>query len=369
MIPIKISPIQLFTLMVLFEIGTSIVVGVGFEAGQDAWIAILLGTAGGLVIFSMYIYLYSRFPDVPLTSYLEKILGKIAGRILAVIYISYFLYLAARVLRDFADLITTTILYETPPLAIVIMSMVTIIFASYLGFEVIARTSEIFFPWVMLFGILFTLFIMMTGTPKFENMLPVLENGWVPVLKTAFPTIVFFPFGEIIIFTLFFPLVNNIRHGILAGYSALLFSAFILLIVSMLIISVLGPFLAKISTIPLLVTVGKGSVGDFLQRLDAIALILMCIGGFFKCTIFFYGAVEGFSNLIKKPELNKYTIPVMAITVIFMSFLIADNYFQHLFIGLKVIPLYFDLPLFMVIPLILVFIVIIKKKVAKKNQL
>jgi spore germination protein KB len=51
----KIHPIQLFTLMVLFELGSAVVVGLGLEAKQDAWLAILFGMMGGIVLFSLYV--------------------------------------------------------------------------------------------------------------------------------------------------------------------------------------------------------------------------------------------------------------------------------------------------------------------------
>lgn len=38
----KIQPIQLFVLIVLFEIGSTVVVGLGLEAKQDAWLVIFL---------------------------------------------------------------------------------------------------------------------------------------------------------------------------------------------------------------------------------------------------------------------------------------------------------------------------------------
>ncbi|MED1471752.1 GerAB/ArcD/ProY family transporter, partial [Bacillus salipaludis] len=51
---IKISASQLFVLVFLFEMGSSILFGLGANAKQDAWIAILLGLAGGLIVFFIH---------------------------------------------------------------------------------------------------------------------------------------------------------------------------------------------------------------------------------------------------------------------------------------------------------------------------
>ncbi len=58
----KISPGQLLTLIVLFDMGTAILRVLAMSAGKDAWLAILLGTAGGLAIFWVYA---SLIPFVP----------------------------------------------------------------------------------------------------------------------------------------------------------------------------------------------------------------------------------------------------------------------------------------------------------------
>ena len=51
---VKISTTQLFVLVVLFEMGSAILVGIASGAKQDAWIAVLLGLAGGIVVFFIY---------------------------------------------------------------------------------------------------------------------------------------------------------------------------------------------------------------------------------------------------------------------------------------------------------------------------
>ncbi|KKI90068.1 hypothetical protein WQ54_23420 [Bacillus sp. SA1-12] len=365
MVQKKIQPIQLFVVMVLFELGSAVVVGLGLEAKQDAWLAILIGMIGGLILFFLYTYLYMQFSTLPFTNYLEKIVGKMIGRFLAIVYICLFLYIAARVLRDFCDLLLTTILYETPVFAVASLMMFAICIGCYLGFEVIVRTAEIFFPWVMLFGFMFILFTFISGLPKFENLQPVLEAGLKPVFHAAFPTIVTFPFGETIVFTIFFPYLNQQKQGIMAGYLALIFSGILLTIITTIMISVLGPFLASISTFPLLQSAGKVNIGEVFQRLDPIALILLIIGGFFKITVFFYGAIEGISSLVKKPNLKKISIPLMGLAVIIMAIFMAENYVEHIYIGIEIVPKIYFIPLFIVIPFLLVIIVIIKKRLKK----
>src|SRR5687768_11408262 len=104
---IKIKASQMCFLIILFEMGSALVVGVGTNAKQDAWIAVLVGLLGGLVLYFVYYRLFKYYPDLPLTSYVQEITGKFIGRILGFLYVVYFIYIATRVLRDFGELLTS----------------------------------------------------------------------------------------------------------------------------------------------------------------------------------------------------------------------------------------------------------------------
>jgi len=58
----KISASQLFILMVLFELGSALLVPLAIRAKQDAWLAILFGMLGSFVLFLVYHKLYTYYP-------------------------------------------------------------------------------------------------------------------------------------------------------------------------------------------------------------------------------------------------------------------------------------------------------------------
>lgn len=357
----KISKRQLFSLMVLFEIGSAIVVGLGMKAKQDAWLAILLGMIGGLALFLIYGYLFQCYSNMPLTIYIEKIMGKYIGKVVALAYNLYFIYIAARVLRDFGELTKTTILHETPLVAINFLFVLIVGYGCYLGIEVLARTGEIFFIIIMILGILFTALVFISGLPKVNNLLPVLENGWGPVLSTTFPLTLSFPFGEMIVFTMLLPYLNQPKKAIRTGLLAILLSGLILSWIIAINISVLGVFNVEQATFPLSKTIEKISIGDFIQRLDAMGVVMLVVGGFFKCGIFFYAALIGLADLFKVKKYQTLIIPCGIILVI-SSLYIADNYVKHIEIGLEKVPIYLHIPFQIIIPIILAFITVTKKR-------
>ncbi|MEI2443412.1 GerAB/ArcD/ProY family transporter, partial [Priestia megaterium] len=83
----KISDTQLFILMVLFELGSALLVPLAMRAKQDAWLAILIGMLCSFLFFLIYHKLYSYYPELLPTEYMQKILGKVLGTLLAFIYV------------------------------------------------------------------------------------------------------------------------------------------------------------------------------------------------------------------------------------------------------------------------------------------
>lgn len=205
----KIKGSQLFILVVLFEMGSAILIVPGVSAKQDAWIAILLGLACGLLLFLIYYQLYSYYPELPLTSYVQKITGKWMGRGIGLLYIIYFMYFATRVLRDFGELLTTTIYFNTPLIVINSLMMLTIIYGVHKGIEVIARVGELFFGVIYFMALAGFVFILFSGILHLENLQPMFEYGWKPVFITFLQETNLRPFGEMIVFTMLLPYLNE----------------------------------------------------------------------------------------------------------------------------------------------------------------
>lgn len=205
----KISGSQLFVLVILFEMGSAILFGLGAGAKQDAWIAVLLGLIAGLLLFLVYHRLFMFYPDLPFTSYVQKITGNWIGRFIGLLYIVYFIYQAARILRDFGELLVTTIYTNTPIFVVHTLMILTIIYAIHKGFEVIARVGELYFGIIYFFAILGMLLITFSGLIHLENLQPILENGWMPILKTMTRQTINFPFGEMVVFTMVLPYLND----------------------------------------------------------------------------------------------------------------------------------------------------------------
>ena len=122
-----ISLWQLFILMLIFEMGSATVVGIGGEAKQNVWIAISLAGLIGVGYIYVLHFMLGRKKGYNLFALLEFCLGKWLGGAISFLYIMYFIYISSRVMRDFGELIVSTIFIYTPIEIISITIMLTII--------------------------------------------------------------------------------------------------------------------------------------------------------------------------------------------------------------------------------------------------
>ena len=362
----KISVIQLFAMMFIFELGTALVVNYGINAGKDAWLVTLLSMGAGILLFFIYYLLYRQYPALPLTGYIRKIFGKYLGSVIGYMYIQYFLYMAARNFRDIGDLLASSTLTETPLPAIIVPLVLAICYVIYKGIEVLARTSEVFIVILFLFGIVGNFFVLVSGNMDFHNLRPLLENGWKPIFTTMFPHTIAFPFGETIAFTMLLPLLNKPNYVKRVWLSAVILSGLILSWTISINIAVLGISATERATFPTLATVGTINLMDFVQRLDAIVVFTLLITVFFKASIYIYVAVIGIADVFRLNSYHRILLPVVTIGI-YLSLAIASNFVEHLQEG-KIVGYFLHMPMQLIIPLVLLIVSFIQNKFIRKSS-
>jgi len=361
----KISASQLFILMVLFELGTSLLLPIAMDAKQDAWLAILFGMVLSFVLLLVYHRLYLYYPDLLPTKYMQKILGKALGSLLAFIYIFYFIYDVARVLRDIGEMLLTFAYPDTPLFIANALLILVIIYTVRKGIEVIARSGEIFFIFMYILAVTGFILIVCSGLIDFKNLRPVLEEGIFPILKVTFNQILYFPFGEAIVFTMILPYLKNPKKAKVTMIWATGLTGINLTITMIVNLSVLGVDLTARSQFPLLSTVQSIQVADFLERLDVFFMLALVIGGFFKISVLFYAAVIGTANLFKIKSPSRLSYP-FGIIILFMSLTISSNFQEHVHEGIGVEMFVLHIPLLAIIPPLLLLIAFLKNRRKQK---
>jgi spore germination protein KB len=358
----KLSVIQLFALMFIFEMGTALVVSYGTNARKDAWLAILLALCGGIVLFYIFHFLYRQYPNLLFTGYIRELFGKYLGWIVGLLYCLHFLYICGRNVRELGDLLVSSTLSETPLLAINLTLVLVICYVIHLGIEVVGRTAEVFMVVLLLLGAAGNFFVLVSGDVDFHQIRPFLEHGWKPIFTTAFPHLLIFPFGEMIAFTMLLPYLNRPQLVKRAWLAAVISSGVILSWTVLLNTSVLGIDVMERSVFPTLTAVGKVNLFDFIERLDAIVVFTLLITVFFKASIYLYAAVIGIADLFKLRTYHQILFPTGTI-VIFLSLTMASSFSEQGEEGF--LNHYLSIALLIVVPMIMLLVSIIRNHFAR----
>ncbi|QEK11521.1 GerAB/ArcD/ProY family transporter [Crassaminicella thermophila] len=356
----KISIYQFFIIMTIFPYGSAVLFFLVPETKHDAWIAMALYSLGGIILQLLYTILYYKYPEDTLVTYLPKIYGKVLGNILGIIYIGYFAYIGARVLRDFLELIKITGLEYTPMLAIGVFFTIIVIYAVYNGIENISNTAQSFFIIIIFMPVFVWMLIILSGDIfRINNLKPILQNGIMEVVKKGWPLITF-PYGETIVFTMIYPFVlerNKIRK---TAILSIFFEGIILSFNTILLISTLGVEEASRSICPLFQVVQRINIRETITRLDVIFVLILVIGGFYKISIFMYASVLGVLQMTKIKSV-KFLSYVFGILILYLSQIMAENYIEHLEIGLDLVVKYVHVPLQIIIPVLTLIIMYIRQ--------
>jgi spore germination protein KB len=362
----KISLWQLFIVILLSNLGSSIVVNIGAEAENNVWIAIIIACITGLLFVLVYLKLLYWFPNKNLYEILSLCFGKWLGRLMGLLYISYFFLIASFVLRDFGELMVSTIYSRTPIEFIHITMILLVLYLVILGLEVLARSVEIFTPYAMLFLIFLGVGVLFSGVIKLENLSPILQDGVMQVIKPAMIELLHFPFLEFIAFMVIIPYVSKFQLAAKVSIAAYLVSGIFLVYSSLLQVTTLGVLKSRVN-FPLLSVARQISLLNFIERVDLLIVFIMMLGIIVKVSVLFYGGLKGLEHLFKIPY-RSFGFP-MAMLIALFSILIAEDYPTYIEKGLIVITYYFQSFLHLVVPLTLFIVGFFKKKKRVVNHL
>ncbi|MFT8319666.1 MAG: GerAB/ArcD/ProY family transporter [Bacillus sp. (in: firmicutes)] len=364
----KLSLSQLLTLIINFLLGSAIVIGVGLEAKRDAWIVVIIGMFIGLIVISFYYYILSLLPGKNLFELFEYCFKRSIAVGLTSVYIIYFFYISCRVIRDFGELIASAILPYTPIEVTIFTLMLLIGYILYMGIEVLGRTSEIFTPYTFAFMLLIFLFLYAGGNIELFNIQPVLAGDLKRVVQAVVPSIFVFPYGELIAFTVILSNITNFKYSKRICLLGVVIASFLLMASVFLSIVALGENTAIRSNFPLLSAARLVSIGEFIERIDALVVFMMMLGILIKSSVFLYGGLKGLEYIFKIP-FRYFSIPCACIISMFSVFISVD-FSDHIKEGLYVTKFLLHLPLEYGIPVLVLGTLLFKKwkKGRKQNR-
>lgn len=324
---------QFTILIVMFIIGSSILLipsALAIEAKQDAWISSIIGMAAGLAIIVLLNAFGARMPGPTFVQSCKQLLGTWAGTAVALLFVLHAFLLSTIMLRYIGDFMTTQIMPETPIEAIHLVFIVIVIMASVFGLETIARSAEVFFPWVLMFIII--LAAMVSSRIDLTLMCPILENGIAPVIKGSFP-LIGIPYLELVLLLMIYPSVMHPEKRARAFLIGGTLGGAMIVLITLLTIAVLGPYLTQRNMYASFALTKKISIGQLMQRVEALLAVTWFLTIFFKTTITYYVAAKGAAELLGLKRHRSILTPLGAIMVVYAPIVYPNIAFGIQFAG------------------------------------
>ena len=262
---------------------------------RDAWIGFLLFVVGGLFSTSVAALFVRVLPNRSLISGLIDALGPWLGRVFGLWVLVWMYLVSCKTLREGTAFIGITILPKTPIYIIAFVGAIGVSYAVYMGAEVVMRNVEFITPLALLVTpVLIALSIQYVDV---HNLMPVLADGWQPVLRGAVTPDVTYAL-ELLIGLQFVHMLRNSRSlpkdmiivtGILTVVGTL---------VMVVTIGVVGQS-ANYLTYPLLEVVRTIRLGRNLERLDTLYILAVMSTILIKLSVFHYAWCEGMKDVFK----------------------------------------------------------------------
>ncbi len=280
---------------------------------QDLWISGILSLPMHILLTLPAYFLARRFKSLSVIQSAEVILGPV-GKLVGALYIWFFLHRTSIVLREFGEFLTAIFYPETP---ILVFIGIIALFAAYAvrnGIETICRVGQIVLP-IILFSVLLVIALLIQDM-DLKNLSPILERGIAPILYGAF--VVASRTAVILFVLMLIPYINipkKLKNYLNIGFLTL---TVYLTAFSIITAGIFGVEQAKILVFPFYYAVRLISIGDFLERIDAIFVAIWVLGMFINAAIHYYLTVLGTAQLLKLRDYRPIVLP-MGIIIVSLS--------------------------------------------------
>ena len=326
----KIANRQLF--FILFMIRCNIAVAflpvvTTADAYQDAWISAAIQFFPAALLLIFFGGLGTRFPDLTLAQYSEKLLGRWPGKALALVILWILLHIAATEVRIYADMLITGFLTETPAVFLIATMVIASAAAAYAGIEVIGRAADLLFP-IYLLMIVGTLLLPL---PLLDNMLfnlePVFSRGWGPVLRGAVTPVAVT--SQFLVLTMLVPAVNEPKRALKSALAALAGASAVLIPIVLITTAIIGPKPAQRLVYPFFSVVRVVALSEFVERVEALAILSWGFGLFVEVAVYLYCGAKGLAQVMGLRDYRPLVLP-MAVIWTTLGVHVAKNVFQML---------------------------------------
>ena len=319
-----LSAKQLSYASALFIVASSLLIKAVYVFSlQDSWLSVLVAILISLLVIGVYGMLGRRHPGMCPVKLSEAVFGRVVGKVVAAMYIFFFLSLAILNLEDAGSFVTVSILPRTPVTIVYVMVIVVCAMAVSKGHKMCMYSTMM----VILVAFIFVLnMLLLFNKMELENFLPVLTQPPKNYFLAIFGLLML-PLCEIFVFMIFAPdmkkpeiIGSALKGGIFIG-------GFLLFIIVVRDIAALDGYLQYTNN-PTFSSIRLIEIGDFLTRLEILYASILITTFTFKISVCFYAAIAGLARLFRI-ENYRIFIGIFGVLIVVATRGVFESTFEH----------------------------------------
>lgn len=260
-------------------------------------------------------------------------------------------------------LLTFTVVVSTAVLIVPAITAATAGRDGWISILVVATVYGLLVAMAIFTLSIVAVFVLALQESNFSNLLPVMEDGIKPVLRGGLAPMAWR--GEIIFVSMLLPYIGDLDNaGKYLAYSTI-FIGFILTLVTLSTTAVIGE-LTKYLTFPFFELARCITIGRFIERMEALILVMWVAGVTIKVATFFYVAALGTGQLFGLSDYRPTVLPIGLLLAVW-SLELFENSSQVITWLSEVLPPY-AFVIELGIPLFLLVVALIAKKGGKYSR-
>lgn len=338
---LTISTSQAVMISLGFNVGTVFVIiarEVTQSAGFDSYLVVPAAYLLTLAPILLAMAFNRFFHGLRFGQYSQKILGPIAGKIVALLFAGTAAATTSILLRRDSSLVAEALMPETPLWFFMVLQLSLAFYALSQGFEVYARVCQVLF--IAVGGSLLFLFLAALPFIDFENFFPILARGVKPLAAGAMPVVAFsaqyMMLGGVLVAHMRQP-QRSLRTGILGWLGAGFFLSLVVLAVQGIfsptqVVKFLNPPLELAKVIQL---------GGLARGVEALLVAAWMVAGLFQGAGFYYMAAVTLNDVFAKPGYKGW-LAILFVLIVGMAYPIKNP--EQLFILSRYFRYYVIIP-------------------------
>ena len=241
--------------------------------GTGSLLNIIYLTIMGFILLTIFIKLYKNFKSKDILDISDFLGGKILKSIMGIVFIVYLLFIASLLVRNTSESFRTMYLQNTPIPYLIFALLVGASYVNKLGSSATIKANLIIVPGI--FIVLILVFMASVNNFSLGRIFPIMGYGTKNIFVTGFSNL--YMFGGTIFLLFLMPMLKKAEQFSKIAYSA---AAIYSITIFLTILSLLLMFPLSISSgsnVPIYMQIREITLGNFIQRTDALFVIIWFI--------------------------------------------------------------------------------------------